>query len=163
MMLLAPGACHAPHQAPLEYINRCEPYYKDGWDAVRERRLARQIELGIVPPGTPMPPRNDFVFPWEDIPAEQKPLSIRLMAAYAAMLEHFDDHFARVIQHLEASGQLENTVVLVMSVKKVEHLVSLTQWVRSISFKSQLTTRLRVSTTLVDQTHIRTSHGAGHR
>lgn len=115
MMMLAPGACHAPHQAPIEYIDRCEQYYLDGWDAARERRLARQIELGIVPPNTPLPPRNDFVFPWEDIPAEQKPLFVRLQAAYAAMLEHFDDHFARLMTHLEVSGQLDNTVVLVMS------------------------------------------------
>ena len=115
MMLLAPGACHAPHQAPLEYIDRCEKYYEDGWDACRERRLARQIELGIVPAGTQLPPRNDFVFPWEDIPAEQKPLFVRLMAAYAAMLEHFDDHLARLIHQLEVSGQLDNTVIMVMS------------------------------------------------
>ena len=115
MMLLAPGACHAPHQAPLEYIDRCEKYYLEGWDVARERRLERQIAMGIVPPGTQLPPRNDFVFPWEDIPTEQKPLFIRLMAAYAAMLEHFDDHLARLIHQLEVSGQLENTVVMVMS------------------------------------------------
>ena len=114
-MLLAPGACHAPHQAPIEYIDRCETYFQDGWDACRERRLANQIKLGIVPPGTQLPPRNDFVFPWEDIPAEQKPLFIRLMAAYAAMLEHFDDHFARVINQLRVSGQLDNTIIMVMS------------------------------------------------
>ena len=114
-MLLAPGACHAPHQAPIEYIDRCETYFQDGWDAARERRLTRQIGLGIVPAGTSLPPRNDFVFPWDDVPAEQKPLFIRLMAAYAAMLEHFDDHLARVIDQLRQSGQLENTIVMVMS------------------------------------------------
>jgi len=112
-MLLAPGACHAPHQAPIEYIDRCEAKYLDGWDAVRERRLANQIRLGIVPPGTQLPPRNDFVFPWEDIPAEQKPLFIRLMAAYAAMLEHFDDHLARLIARLKESGQYENTAIFI--------------------------------------------------
>lgn len=115
MMLLAPGACHAPHQAPIEYIDRCEAKYLDGWDAVRQRRLANQIRLGIVPPGTQLPPRNDFVFPWEDIPAEQKPLFIRLKAAYAAMLEHFDDHLARLIARLKESGQYENTAIFVMS------------------------------------------------
>ena len=114
-MLLAPGACHAPHQAPIEYIDRCETYFTEGWDVARERRLARQIELGIVPAGTQLPPRNDFVLPWDDIPAEQKPLFIRLMAAYAAMLEHFDDHLARVIDQLRRSGELDNTIVMVMS------------------------------------------------
>lgn len=114
-MLLAPGACHAPHQAPIEYIDRCETYFTEGWDVARERRLARQIELGIVPQGTTLPPRNDFVFPWDDIPAEQKPLFIRLMAAYAAMLEHFDDHLARVIDQLRRSGQIDNTIIMVLS------------------------------------------------
>jgi arylsulfatase A-like enzyme len=115
MMLLAPGACHAPHQAPLEYIDRCEKNYLDGWDAARERRLANQIKLGIVPPDTVLPDRNDWVLPWADVPADQKPLSIRLMAAYAAMLEHFDDHLARLVKQLEDSGQLDNTVIMVMS------------------------------------------------
>ena len=114
-MLLAPGACHAPHQAPVPIIDRCEQYYLDGWDAARERRLANQIRLGLVPAGTELPARNDFVLPWEDIPAEQKPLFVRLMAAYAAMLEHFDENLARVIKQLEVSGQLDNTVIMVMS------------------------------------------------
>lgn len=114
-MLLAPGACHAPHQAPIELIDKCEQYFLDGWDACRERRLAKQIELGIVPQGTQLPDRNDWVFPWADIPTEHKPLFTRLMAAYAAMLEHFDQNFARVLAHLDASGQLENTVIMVMS------------------------------------------------
>ena len=114
-MMLAPGACHAPHQAPIELIDKCEKYFLDGWDASRERRLAKQIELGIVPEGTQLPDRNDWVFPWADIPSEQKPLFIRLMAAYAAMLEHFDQNLARVLSFLEVSGQLENTVVMVMS------------------------------------------------
>jgi arylsulfatase len=112
---LAFGATHAPHQAPEEYLARHRGKYDEGWDVARERRLERQIAMGIVPPRTQLPPRNDFVFPWEDIPSEQKPLFIRLMAAYAAMLEHFDDHLARLIHQLEVSGQLENTVVMVMS------------------------------------------------
>lgn len=115
MMLLAPGACHAPHQAPKELIDECEKYFADGWDAVRQRRLDRQIALGIVPPETQLPPRNDNVEPWETHSPDEQRLFIRLMAAYAAMLEHFDQHLARVIQQLEASGQLDNTVIMVMS------------------------------------------------
>ena len=114
-MLLAPGACHAPHQAPVEYIDRCEQYFLDGWDASRERRLARQIEMGIVPAGTGLPDRNDWVFPWENIAEGERRLYTRLMAAYTAMLEHFDDNLARVIAQLEVSGQLDNTVIMVMS------------------------------------------------
>lgn len=114
-MLLAPGACHAPHQAPRDLIDKCEAYFADGWDAARERRLARQIELGIVPAGTQLPPRNDAVKPWEEHTPDEHRLFTRLMAAYAAMLEHFDQHLARVVAQLEASGQLDNTVIMVMS------------------------------------------------
>ena len=114
-MLLAPGACHAPHQAPRELIDKCEKYFADGWDEARTRRLARQIELGIVPTGTELPARNDAVKPWVEHTPDEQRLFARLMAAYAAMLEHFDAHLARVIAQLEASGQLENTVIMVMS------------------------------------------------
>ncbi|MEY2966923.1 MAG: hypothetical protein RLY50_973 [Actinomycetota bacterium] len=114
-MLLAPGACHAPHQAPVEMIDACENLFRDGWDAVRERRLANMISLGLVPPDTRLPERNEAVQPWDSHSDDEKRLYVRLMAAYAAMLEHFDAHLARVVAHLEASGQADNTVVVVMS------------------------------------------------
>lgn len=114
-MLLAPGACHAPHQAPVELIDECETRFLDGWDAVRERRLARLIEMGIVPVGTQLPPRNDHVQEWDAHSADEKRLFVRLMAAYAAMLEHFDTHLARLLSHLEASGRPDDTVIVVMS------------------------------------------------
>lgn len=114
-MLFAPGACHAPHQAPTEYIDRCAEYFRDGWDAARDRRLARQIEMGIVPAGTGLPDRNDWVLPWVDVAGNERELYVRLMAAYTAMLEHFDDNLARLIAQLEVSGQLDDTVIMVMS------------------------------------------------
>ena len=115
MMLLAPGACHAPHQAPLDLILECEERFLDGWDAVRQRRLARMIEMGLVPAGTVLPDRNEWVQPWENHAPDEKRLFIRLMAAYAAMLEHFDQHLARIVDHLDKSGQLDNTAIIVMS------------------------------------------------
>ena len=115
MMLLAPGACHAPHQAPRDLILECEARFAEGWDVVRERRLARMIEMGLVPKGTVLPARNDFVQPWTDHDPDHKKMFIRLMAAYAAMLEHFDQHLARLVGHLERSGQMDNTVILLMS------------------------------------------------
>ena len=114
-MLLAPGACHAPHQAPKELIDECEERFRDGWDAVRERRLARLIEMGVVPPDTTLPPRNQWVMEWSTYSADEQRLYVRLMAAYAAMLEHFDTHLARVVDHLKATGQWENTIVTVLS------------------------------------------------
>lgn len=114
-LLLAPGACHAPHQAPVELIDHYEEVMHDGWDVVRERRLARQIESGIVPEGTELPPRNDGVLAWEEHSDDEKRLFRRLAGAYAAMLDHFDRSLARVIDVVERTGQLDDTIVLVLS------------------------------------------------
>jgi arylsulfatase A-like enzyme len=114
-MYVAPGACHAPHQVPTDLIDRYDPMFEDGWDAARERRLARMIEIGIVPAGTVLPPRNPMVGPWEDLSADERRVAQRLKAAYAAMLDHTDQHLARLIGFLETTDQLDNTLVLVLS------------------------------------------------
>ena len=112
---LAFGAAHAPHQAPREMVLGYDPLFADGWDAERERRLARQLELGIVPPGTQLPPRNEGVKPWHETPAELRPFFVRLQAAYAAMLEHADRQIARLMAFLDATGQRDDTIVVVLS------------------------------------------------
>ena len=94
---LAFGACHAPHQAPFNLISKYDSVFAEGWDVERERRLARQIELGIVPEGTHLPPRNDTVRAWAEIPEGERRLFTRLQAAYAAMLDHADRHLARLM------------------------------------------------------------------
>ena len=114
-MMAAPGACHAPHQAPQALIDKYDIVFADGWDEIRGRRLARQIEFGIVPPDTALAPRNDFVQPWADHSPDERRLFTRLNAAYAAMLEHADHHFGRLLDFLEMSGQLDNTIVLALS------------------------------------------------
>ena len=115
MMMVMPGACHAPHQAPKQLIDKYDHVFAKGWDQTRADRLANQIELGICPSGTELPPHNQGVRPWADCSPDEQRLFTRLQAAYAAMLEHTDTHFGRVIQFLEQSGQLENTLVLVLS------------------------------------------------
>jgi len=115
MMLIGLGACHAPHQAPKELIDHYDQVFHRGWDVERSERLARQISLGIVPDGTELPPRNDSVEPWSDMDAVSKQVAARLQAAYAAMLDHADQHLARLIDHLETSGQLDNTIIMVLS------------------------------------------------
>jgi len=115
MLMLMPGACHAPHQAPQHLIDKYDEIFAKGWDQTRLDRLQRQIELGIVPGGTELPDRNFMVQPWDDHPIEERRLFTRLAAAYAAMLEHADEHFGRVLDFLEASGQLDNTVVMALS------------------------------------------------
>ncbi len=114
-MMVMPGACHAPHQAPQELIDRYDSVFAKGWDATRSDRLARQIELGIVPEGTELPPRNDHVSAWSDHSADEQRLFTRLQAAYAAMLEHFDQNLGRLIDHLDSSGSLDDTIVVILS------------------------------------------------
>jgi len=115
MMMVGLGACHAPHQAPKELIDHYDELFHRGWDIERSERLARQIRLGIVPDGTHLPPRNDSVEPWVEIDDATKRVAVRLQAAYAAMLDHADQHLARLINHLTASDQLDNTVIMVLS------------------------------------------------
>jgi arylsulfatase A-like enzyme len=114
-MMLAPGACHAPHQAPHELIDKYTEVFADGWDHCRDRRLAAQIAGDIVPPDTTLPPRNDGIAGWTTHSPERQQLYARLAGAYAAMLEHFDQHLGRLIGFLEASGGLDETIVLVLS------------------------------------------------
>lgn len=112
---LAFGACHAPHQAPRELILKYDALFADGWDVERERRLRRQQALGIVPPGTTLPPRNDLVKPWATHSTDERRLFTRLQAAYAAMLEHADAQVGRLLDFLQRSGMADDTLVLVLS------------------------------------------------
>src|SRR5215510_12901459 len=106
-MYFAPGATHAPHHVPADWIERYRGQFDDGWDALRDRTFARQIELGIVPPDAVLTGRPDEIPAWDDL----KPILARQMEVYAAFLEHTDHHVGRVIDALETEGVLENTLV----------------------------------------------------
>jgi len=112
---LALGACHAPHQAPRDLIMHYDALFGEGWDVERERRFGRQKQLGLVPPDTKLPPRNDGVKPWTEHSADERRIFTRLQAAYAAMLDHADRHLARLIAFLEAAEILDDTLIIVMS------------------------------------------------
>ena len=99
-LYLAFGATHAPHQAPPEYLERWRGRFNDGYDAARERWFARQIEIGVVPPGTTLAPRK---------------FSARLQEAFAAMLEHTDTQVGRLVDFLETRGLLDDTLLMVLS------------------------------------------------
>ncbi len=109
------GACHAPHQAPADIIRSYDEVFAHGWDVEREQRLARQKAMGIVPPETRMPPRNDGVKAWDEHSADEKRLFTRLQSAFAGMLDHADRHLARLIAFLETAGVRDNTLILVLS------------------------------------------------
>jgi len=115
LLWLAFGACHAPHQAPVELIDHYAEVFADGWDRTRDDRLARQLADGIVPAGTELPPRNGRVVAWDETRPSDRAVFVRLQAAYAAMLDHADQHLARLVAFLGEADLLDDTIVLVLS------------------------------------------------
>jgi arylsulfatase len=115
LLWYASAAPHAPHQAPPEWIERFRGAFDDGWDAWRAQALARQIELGIVPEGTELSERPPWIEPWAEIDAERRRLYARMMEVFAAFVAHADHQLGRVFDHLDATGELENTIVVLVS------------------------------------------------
>lgn len=115
LLWLAPGACHAPHQAPAELIRSYDEVFAHGWDVEREQRLARQKAMGLVPADTRLPERNDGVRAWDSYPEEERRVFTRLQSAFAAMLDHADQHIGRLVDFLERAGVRDDTLILVMS------------------------------------------------
>ena len=109
------GATHAPHQAPNEYLEKYRGKFDQGWDITRDQWFQNQLKLGIIPEGTKLAPRNPGVEAWEDLPNAQKELAARLQEAFAAFLDHTDDQIGRVIDGLEEIGELDNTILILLS------------------------------------------------
>ena len=108
----APAAGHSPHQAPKEWIDRYSGAFDHGWDVERERVLARQKQLGVVPESTVLPPSNPGVAAWDSLPENERKLYARMQEVYAGYLSHTDAQIGRVLDHLEQLGILDNTVVM---------------------------------------------------
>jgi arylsulfatase len=116
-----PGANHAPHHAPEEYIARYKGKFDDGYEAYREWVLPRMIERGILPDGTELTPLNpmtegtffegDLVRPWDSLSDDEKKLFSRMAEVYAGFSEYTDAQVGRIVDYLEQSGQLENTLI----------------------------------------------------
>lgn len=112
---LAFGACHSPHQAPREWIDRYKGAFDEGWDVMRERWFGRQIEMGITPAGTQLTPRNEEVAAWADLSPEERRVCARHQEVFAGFLSHTDAQIGRVIEFLDVAGLLDDTLVIVMS------------------------------------------------
>ncbi|MCU1369968.1 MAG: sulfatase [Ilumatobacteraceae bacterium] len=110
-MYFAPGATHAPHHCPEEWIEKYEGKFSQGWDAVREETFARQKELGVIPADAELTERNEAITSWDDMPDELKPVLERQMETYAGFLEHTDHHVGRVLDAIEDLGVMDDTLI----------------------------------------------------
>ncbi|HYO81845.1 MAG TPA: arylsulfatase [Bryobacteraceae bacterium] len=114
-LYLAFGATHAPVQVPKRYTDKYAGAYDHGWDNIREQRYRRQLELGIIPANTKLPPRNPGDPAWDDLSVEERAVFARFMSAYAGFLEHTDEQIGRVIAWLKEHKLFENTAVFLLS------------------------------------------------
>lgn len=111
-MYFAPGATHAPHHVPKEWADKYKGKFDGGWDKYREETLARQIKLGVVPPGTKLAPKPKDVKDWDALTADEKKLFARQMEVFAGYAEYADAEVGRLVKALEDTGALENTLFL---------------------------------------------------
>lgn len=114
LLYYATGTAHAPHHAPKDWITKYKRQFDLGWDKVREETLARQIKLGIVPANTKLTARPEQIPAWDSLSKDQKRLYTRMMEVYAGALSHADYNIGRLLDAVEQSGQLDNTLVIFM-------------------------------------------------
>jgi len=107
----APGATHAPHHVPREWIARWQGKFDQGWDKIREESLARQIQAGIVPAGTKLAPKPPAIQDWDQLSADEKRLFARQAEVFAAFAEYTDYEIGRMLEAFEEVGQADNTLV----------------------------------------------------
>jgi arylsulfatase A-like enzyme len=112
---LAFQANHIPLQAPQEFIDKYKGRYNAGWDVLRQERRNKAIELGLVPPNTPMATLPATHVAWDSLSPQDKAYQARRMEVYAAMAEAMDFHIGRLMAHLKQTGEYDNTVFVFMS------------------------------------------------
>ena len=132
-MYLAPQAGHAPHLVPLEWADRYRGVFDEGYEAIRDGILERQIALGLLPEGTALSPINphgepgrtgpdgqpwpmlDTVRPWDTLTDDEKRLFTRMAEVFAGYISYYDDRLGRILDYLEEAGELDNTLIVVIS------------------------------------------------
>jgi arylsulfatase A-like enzyme len=114
-LYLATGACHSPHQPPSRWREHYRGRFDLGWDAWRERTFARQVSGGLIPPSTVLSPRPAWVPSWDSLDRPERAVAGRLMECFAGFLSHADEQIGRVLSFLDDTGDLDNTIVVVVS------------------------------------------------
>ena len=108
----APGAVHAPHHVPKEYIDRYKGMFNEGWDKQREEIFARQKQMGVIPQNAELTKRPKEIPSWDSQTPDQKKLEARQMETFAGFCEHTDEQVGRLVDALQAMGVLDNTLFI---------------------------------------------------
>jgi arylsulfatase len=107
----APGATHAPHHVPKEWVDRYTGKFDAGWDALREKIFVRQKTLGLIPQECQLTARHKEIPAWDAMPDALKPVLRRQMEVYAGFLEYTDHHIGRLLDSLRRLTILDDTLV----------------------------------------------------
>lgn len=110
----APGATHSPHQVDTSWSNRYKGKFDEGWDVYRERVIANQRKIGVIPADAKLPERSERIQSWASLSADQKKLYARFMEVYAGYLEYTDYEAGRLINYLKSINQLDNTLFFII-------------------------------------------------
>ncbi len=114
-LYFATGACHSPHQPPASWRARYHGRFDTGWDAWRSAAFERQLASGLLPPSTALSARPGWVPAWESLSARDQAVAARFMECFAGFLSHADAQVGRLLDFLRERGELDNTVVCVVS------------------------------------------------
>jgi arylsulfatase len=106
----APGAVHAPHHVPQEWIARWKGKFDQGWDKTLEQTLARQVKMGLVPAGTKLPPKPPAIKDWDKLSADEQRLFSRQAEVFAGFVDYTDHEIGRMLAAVESTGQADNTL-----------------------------------------------------
>ncbi len=111
----ATGCGHAPHHVPTEWADRYAGRFDEGWDHYREQVLERQKELGLIPEDAELSPRDPDVPEWDALDEDARRLYARFMEVYAGFVSYTDHHFGRILDTLQEIGELDNTIIMILS------------------------------------------------
>ena len=111
-MYFATGATHAPHHAPKAYSDKYKGKFSQGWDKLRAETLERQKKLGVVPANTVLAAKPEAIKDWDKLTPDEKKLFERQMEVFAGFAEHTDAQVGRLVDALEARGEMDNTVFI---------------------------------------------------
>jgi arylsulfatase A-like enzyme len=112
MIYYAPGAVHAPHHAPKEWIAKYKGKFDAGWHKLREETFKRQKEMGIIPQNAQLTPMPKDIKAWGKLSEDEKALFTLQMETYAGFTEHTDNEVGRLVTAIDKIGALDNTLFI---------------------------------------------------